>query len=145
VDRAGTNVLIRFQPLASNFRSVLATIKLSSHLENNSDQAVNIARRVRALIQKSELEQDKELLQIFEMVNASLAEALEAFAAFDNTRAAKLGEQMEALAEMRGSRFCANERFRARREKKMARILSSPCHSPIHDPKTGYPVRMTFS
>jgi PhoU domain len=55
VDRAGTNVLMRFQPLASDFRAVLATIKLSSHLENISDQAVNIARRVRVLIQKSEL------------------------------------------------------------------------------------------
>jgi phosphate transport system protein len=99
VDRAGTNVLIRFQPLASDFRAVLATIKLSSHLENISDQAVNIARRVRALIQKSELEQDEALLQIFEVVDASLAETLEAFAAFDNARAEKLGQQMEALAE----------------------------------------------
>src|SRR5271166_5567987 len=33
VDRGGTSVLIRFQPLASDFRSVLATIKLGSHLE----------------------------------------------------------------------------------------------------------------
>src|SRR5271157_3929590 len=28
VDRAGTQILIRFQPLASDFRTVLATIKL---------------------------------------------------------------------------------------------------------------------
>ena len=61
VDRAGTKVLIRFQPLASDFRAVLATIKLSSHLENISDQAVNVARRVRALIQKNDLEEDEEL------------------------------------------------------------------------------------
>src|SRR6476646_6387925 len=47
VDRAGTNILIRFQPLASDFRTVLATVKLASHLENISDQAVNIARRAR--------------------------------------------------------------------------------------------------
>ena len=50
VDRGGTNILIRFQPLASDFRTVLATIKLGSHLENISDQAVSIARRARALI-----------------------------------------------------------------------------------------------
>src|SRR5215469_445079 len=36
VDKAGTNVLIRFQPLASDFRNVLATVKLGSHLENIS-------------------------------------------------------------------------------------------------------------
>jgi phosphate uptake regulator len=44
VDKAGTSVLIRFQPLASDFRAVLATVKLGSHLENISDQAVDIAR-----------------------------------------------------------------------------------------------------
>jgi phosphate uptake regulator len=33
------------------------------------------------------------------MVDASLSEALEAFAAFDNTRAEKLRDQMEPLAE----------------------------------------------
>ena len=88
VDRGGTNVLIRFQPLASDFRStVLATIKLGSHLENISDQAVNIARRARALIQESALEEVDGLTSIFELVDRSFSEALEAFAAFDNARA----------------------------------------------------------
>lgn len=99
VDRGGTNVLIRFQPLASDFRTVLATIKLGSHLENISDQAVNIARRARALIQESALEEDNELSSIFELVENSLSEALEAFSMFDNTRAEKLRRQMEPLAQ----------------------------------------------
>jgi phosphate transport system protein len=99
VDRGGTNILIRFQPLASDFRTVLATIKLGSHLENISDQAVSIARRARALIQESGLEADDGLTSIFELVDASLSEALEAFSAFDNTRAEKLRRQMEPLAQ----------------------------------------------
>ena len=104
VDRGGTNVLIRFQPLASDFRTVLATIKLGSHLENISDQAVIIARRGRALIQESALEEsaleeDDGLTSIFELVDKSLSEALEAFSAFDNTRAEKLRRQMEPLAQ----------------------------------------------
>jgi phosphate transport system protein len=99
VDRAGTNILIRFQPLASDFRTVLATIKLASHLENISDQAVNIARRVRALIHHSALEEEQELSFIFGLVDASLAEALEAFSAVDNARAEKLRRQMEPLAQ----------------------------------------------
>src|SRR6202790_4349495 len=74
VDRGGTNILIRFQPLASDFRTVLATIKLASHLENISDQAVIIARRARTLIQESELEEDDGLTPIFELVYASLSE-----------------------------------------------------------------------
>jgi phosphate transport system protein len=99
VDRGGTNVLLRYQPLASDFRTVLATIKLGSHLENISDQAVIIARRARALIQENALEEDTGLTSIFEMVNKSLSEALEAFSAFDSTRAEKLRRQMEPLAQ----------------------------------------------
>jgi phosphate transport system protein len=99
VDRGGTNILIRFQPLASDFRTVLASIKLASHLENVSDQAMVIARRTRALIQERELEDDNGLAAIFELVVVSLAEALEAFSEFDNVRAEKLRRQMEPLAE----------------------------------------------
>jgi phosphate transport system protein len=99
VDRGGTNVLVRFQPLASDFRTVLATIKLGSHLDNISDQAVIIARRARALIQEGALKEDDGLAPIFELVNESLAEALEAFSAFDNIRAENLRVQMEPLAE----------------------------------------------
>ena len=99
IDRAGTSVLIRFQPLASDFRTVLATIKLGSHLENISDQAVDIARHARSLIQESALEKDDGLASIFEAVDRSFSEALEAFSAFDNTRAEKLLRQMEPLAQ----------------------------------------------
>ena len=99
VDRAGTNVLIRFQPLASDFRTVLATIKLASHLENISDQAVNIARRVRVLIQEGVLEEDDGLTPLFEMVDEYLARALEAFSEFDNLQAEQIRGQTEPLAE----------------------------------------------
>jgi phosphate transport system protein len=99
VDRRGTDILIRFQPLASDFRTVLVTIKLGSHLENISDQAVNIARRARALIQESAPDEDDGLTPIFELVDASLSEALEAFVSFDDIRAEKLHPQMEPLAE----------------------------------------------
>ena len=99
VDRGGTNVLMRFQPLASDFRTVLATIKLGSHLENISDQAVIIARRARSLIQESAPEEDAQLSSIFEQVDAALAEALGVFSAFDNLRAEKLRSQMEPLAQ----------------------------------------------
>jgi len=106
VDRSGTNILIRFQPLASDFRTVLATIKLASHLEHISDQAVIIARRTRTLIQDGALVDDEGLTPVFEQVDASFAEALEAFAGFDNTRAENLHRQAEPLAqEARGAGF----------------------------------------
>jgi len=99
VDRGGTNVLIRFQPLASDFRTVLATVKLASHLENISDHAVNIARRARVLIQEGVLEGDDRLTLLFESVDESLARTLAAFSEFDSIQAEQICGQTEPLAE----------------------------------------------
>jgi phosphate transport system protein len=99
VDRGGTNILIRFQPLASDFRTVLATIKLASHLEHISDQAVIIARRTRTLIQEGALDENDGLTPVFEWVDESFAEALEAFSKFDNAQAESLRRQAEPLAQ----------------------------------------------
>jgi phosphate transport system protein len=99
IDRRGTHVLISFQPLATDFRTVLATIKLGSHLENISDQVVNIARRSRGLIDQSTVEEDEGVASIFEQVDKSLTEALEAFSSFDNSRAEKLRSKMDPLAQ----------------------------------------------
>jgi phosphate transport system protein len=99
IDRRGTHVLISFQPLATDFRTVLATIKLASHLENISDQVVNIARRTRGLSQVSALEEEEGLTLIFEEIDKALTEALEAFASFANSRAEKLRSKMEPLAQ----------------------------------------------
>ena len=99
VDRSGTNILIRFQPLATDFRTVLATIKLASHLEHISDQAVIVARRTRSLIQEGALDEDNGLSPIFERVDQSFTEALEAFSRFDNVWAENLRRQAEPLAQ----------------------------------------------
>lgn len=49
VDRDGVELLLRFQPVASDLRQVLSTMKLSGNLERIADQAVNIAKRARKL------------------------------------------------------------------------------------------------
>ncbi|MBV8173065.1 MAG: hypothetical protein JO151_00700 [Verrucomicrobia bacterium] len=99
IDRRGTHVLISFQPLATDFRTVLATIKLGSHLENISDHVVNIARRSRGLVDQSAVEEDEEVALIFEEVDKSLTEALDAFSSFDNSRAENLRSKMGPLAQ----------------------------------------------
>jgi hypothetical protein len=57
------------------------------------------SRRARTLIQESAPEEDDGLTSLFELADKSLSEALEAFSAFDNTRAEKLRRQMEPLAQ----------------------------------------------
>jgi len=49
VDKDGIELLLRFQPVASDLRRVVSAMKLSSNLERMGDQAVNIARKARKL------------------------------------------------------------------------------------------------
>src|SRR5213083_3181037 len=45
IDKDGVDILLRFQPVASDLRRVVSAMKLSSNLERIADQATNIARK----------------------------------------------------------------------------------------------------
>jgi phosphate transport system protein len=49
IDKEGIDLLLRFQPVASDLRRVVSAMKLSSNLERMADQATNIARGARKL------------------------------------------------------------------------------------------------
>lgn len=49
IDREGIEVMSRFQPVASDLREVISSIKIGANIERVADQAVNIARRARKL------------------------------------------------------------------------------------------------
>jgi phosphate transport system protein len=49
IDKDGVDILLRFQPVASDLRRVVSAMKLSSNLERMADQATTIARRARKL------------------------------------------------------------------------------------------------
>ena len=49
IDKDGIEVLLRFQPVASDLRRVVSAMKLSPNIERVADQATNIARRARKL------------------------------------------------------------------------------------------------
>jgi phosphate transport system protein len=49
IDKDGVDILLRFQPVASDLRRVVSAMKLSSNLERMADQATNIARNARKL------------------------------------------------------------------------------------------------
>jgi phosphate transport system protein len=49
IDRDGINLLVRFQPVASDMREVISTMKISTSLERIADQSVTIARRAKRL------------------------------------------------------------------------------------------------
>ena len=100
VDRAGTDVLMRFQPLAVDLRTVLVTVKLASHLERISDYAVMVARRMRHLIaEDKELEEAKWLDGLFDSIQKLFAEAIASFNTIDVAQAGWVRGQVDALGE----------------------------------------------
>jgi phosphate transport system protein len=55
IDREGIEVMSRFQPVASDLRDVVSSIKIGANIERVADQAVNIARRARKLNEQPQL------------------------------------------------------------------------------------------
>jgi phosphate transport system protein len=49
IDKDGFEILLRYQPLASDLRRVISAIKLSPNIERVGDQATSIAKRARKL------------------------------------------------------------------------------------------------
>src|ERR1700757_4753276 len=49
IDKDGIDLLLRFQPVASDLRRVVAAMKLSTNLERIADESVSIARKARKL------------------------------------------------------------------------------------------------
>jgi phosphate transport system protein len=99
VDKEGTAILLKFQPMSFDLRRVLATIKLGTHLERLSDQAVVIARKVRKLNEDPTVDETSHLHPLLDALERSLVEALDAFAHFDSARSERVRVAMEPLAE----------------------------------------------
>ena len=55
IDREGLYIMSRFQPVASDLRDVLSSIKIGTNIERIADQTVNIARRARKINEHPEV------------------------------------------------------------------------------------------
>src|SRR5436190_15276740 len=49
IDKDGVDILLRYQPVASDLRRVISAMKLSPNIERGGDQATSIERRARKL------------------------------------------------------------------------------------------------
>jgi phosphate transport system protein len=100
VDREGINVMLRFHPMASDMRNVIATMKLSVNLERIADQAVNIARRSRKLIARPEITEVFEIQPIFALAEGMVRDAIRGFSHRDVEMARGLKERDRELDEL---------------------------------------------
>lgn len=83
IDQNGLALMLRFHPVASDLRNVIATMKLSTNLERVADQTVNIARRVRRLLNFPPLAEASKLEPLFDHATTMLKDAIRAFSDAD--------------------------------------------------------------
>lgn len=83
IDKDGIDVLLRFQPVASDLRRVVAAMKLSPNIERIADQATNIARRARKLNRHPALPEVEIIGPIQASAMAMFKDAIDAFARED--------------------------------------------------------------
>ncbi len=79
IDKDGVDILLRFQPVASDLRRVVSAMKLSSNLERMADQATTIARRARKLNQHPSLPEIELMKPMYEHAMAMFKDSVDAF------------------------------------------------------------------
>ncbi|MGB8340284.1 MAG: phosphate signaling complex protein PhoU [Chthoniobacterales bacterium] len=100
VDNDGVEILLRFQPVASDLRQVISTMKLGSNLERVADQAVNIAKRSRKLSMEPELDEAIALGPLFIDAIAIFRDSIRAYADGDVVLARSLRERDREIDQM---------------------------------------------
>ena len=79
IDREGIDLLIRFHPVASDMREVIAAMKLSANLERIADQSVAIARKAKKLNAEAVVPEISLLEPIFQTALAIFRDSMHAF------------------------------------------------------------------
>src|SRR5213595_232087 len=83
IDKDGVDILLRFQPVASDLRRVVSAMKLSSNLERMADQATTIARRARKLNQHPPLAEVDLMGPLYDHAMSMFKDSVDAFARED--------------------------------------------------------------
>ncbi len=80
IDHLGMRILTKYRPLATDLRMVITSMKVASHLERISDQALSIAKRSRKVIKNSEIKEALKVEGLYKVSSEMLANALTAYA-----------------------------------------------------------------
>src|SRR3954467_9505397 len=100
VDKDGVDLLLRFQPVASDLRRAVSAMKLSSNLERMADQAVNIARKARKLSRHPALPETDFIEPMFAHAMSMFKDSVEAYLREDVELALSLKLRDKTLDEM---------------------------------------------
>ena len=79
IDKTGVEILLRFQPVASDLRQVISAMKLSPNIERVADEATNIAESARKLNGHPALAEVKLIVPIHEHAMLMFKDSIHAF------------------------------------------------------------------
>ena len=97
IDREGLCVMSRFQPVASDLREVISSIKIGANIERIGDQTVNIARRARKINEYPEVEELQELKGVFRLALQMFHDAIVAYEERNEELAVEVKKQDKEL------------------------------------------------
>ncbi len=100
IDKDGVDILLRFQPVASDLRRVVAAMKLSSNLERMADQATTIARRARKLNRHAPLPEVELIKPMHEHAISMFKDSVDAFVREDVDLGRAVVQRDEKLDEL---------------------------------------------
>ncbi len=100
MDKDGVDILLRFQPVASDLRRVVSAMKLSANLERMADQATSIARRARKLNQHPPLPEVELIRPMHEQAISMFKDAMDAFVREDVDLGCAVVQRDEGLDEL---------------------------------------------
>ena len=103
IDKDGVDILLRFQPVASDLRRVVSAMKLSTNLERMADQATSIARRARKLNQHPPLPEIELIKPMYEKAMAMFKDSIDAFVREDVDLGCAVVNRDESLDELNGA------------------------------------------
>jgi phosphate transport system protein len=103
MDKDGVDILLRFQPVASDLRRVVSAMKLSTNLERVADQATSIARRARKLNRHPPLPEVELIKSMHDQAVSMFKESTDAFVREDVDLACRVVQRDESLDELNGT------------------------------------------
>jgi len=97
IDHDSLEILMRYNPVASDLRSVISGMRISSNLERISDEARNIARRSRRVLKHPEIEEVIMIEPVYEMAMSIFRDAMRSFTEGDSDLGLSLYNRDEGL------------------------------------------------
>jgi phosphate transport system protein len=91
IDRLGMDIMVRFHPVASDLRLVIASMKVATNLERISDHAVSIAKRAKKMLNHQEIPEVNMIEPLYALADHQLRDAMSAF----TDRDAELGASLQ--------------------------------------------------